>query len=397
MAELASWDALAREVNSLSTLVDSTLLKLLLTLAAFGVMAGLGYVTNRVQDRMRDEFGDALADVLTILVIAVTFGGAATVVVGLWGSADEVVAAMRGLPINQDDGPRIAISAVVALTVHLVSRVTKRILEEFLASTKALSDHQRQLTYRITQVVLWTIGLIVILGIWSVQLTGLLVGAGFAGIVVGMAARQTLGAVLAGFVLMIARPFEIGDWVEIGDSEGIVTDISIFNTAIQTFDGEYVMIPNDIVSGERVVNRSRKGRLRLEVEVGVDYDSDVEHAVAVAEDALDDCEDILSVPTPQVIVKRFADSAVVLGVRFWIDKPSARRKWRARTEVVTALKSAFEAESIKIPFPQRELSGRAEAGGFQVTGEAVGVESSAEAAADGGGGEGGRNSDGGDS
>ncbi|WP_435318344.1 mechanosensitive ion channel family protein [Haloarchaeobius sp. TZWSO28] len=392
MAEPGFWDAAAKQVNSLSGMVDSTLLKLLVTVAAVGLMAGIGYVTNRVQDRLRDDFGDAVADVLTVLVITVTFGGAATVVVGLWGSADEVIVAMRGLPINQSDGPRIAITVVVALTLHILSRVLKRVLQDFLGSTRALSDHQRRMTYRVAQVVLWTVGLIVILGVWNVELTGLLVGAGFAGIVVGMAARQTLGAVLAGFVLMLARPFEIGDWVQIGDSEGIVTDISIFNTRIQTFDGEYVMIPNDIVSGERVVNRSRKGRLRLEVEMGVDYDSDVEHAVEVAKESLRDEDEILSVPTPQVVVKRFGDSAVILGARFWIDKPSARRKWRARTAVVTGLKRAFEAEEIKIPFPQRELSGRAEAGGFQVTGETTEVGDPEAAAADGG-----NSSEGGDS
>ncbi len=88
-----------------------------------------------------------------------------------------------------------------------------------------------------------------------------------------MAARQTLGSLLAGFMLMFARPFEIGDWVEIEEKEGIVTDISIVNTRIQTFDGEYVMIPNDTVGGSTIVNRSRKGRLRLEVDVGIDYDA----------------------------------------------------------------------------------------------------------------------------
>jgi Small-conductance mechanosensitive channel len=199
-----------------------------------------------------------------------------------------------------------------------------------------------------------------------VDLTGVLVGAGFLGIVVGMAARQTLGAVLAGFVLMFARPFEIGDWVQIGDNEGIVTDISIVNTRVQTFDGEFVMVPNDIVSGQEVVNRSRKGRLRIEVEVGVDYDTDVPMAKELAGEAMDDLDAILSVPTPQVVVKQFGDSAIVLGCRFWIDKPSARRKWRARTAVVEAVKAHFDEAGVKIPFPQREVSGRAETGGFRV-------------------------------
>jgi small-conductance mechanosensitive channel len=206
-----------------------------------------------------------------------------------------------------------------------------------------------------------------------------------------MAARQTLGAVLAGFVLMFSRPFEIGDWVEVGDQEGIVTHISIVNTRIQTFDGEYVMLPNDEVSSKPITNRTRKGRLRIEVEVGVDYEDDPTHAAEVALAAVRDVEKVLAVPTPQVVAKRFADSSVVLGVRFWIDSPSARRKWRAQTAVIDAVKSAFEAEGIKIPFPQRELTGRAEEGGFRLAdGADAGAEERAdvtEPTADGGDGE----------
>jgi small-conductance mechanosensitive channel len=165
---------------------------------------------------------------------------------------------------------------------------------------------------------------------------------------------------------MFSRPFEIGDWVEVGDHEGIVTDITIVTTRMQTFDGEYVMIPNDVVSSESVINRSRKGRLRIEVDVGVDYAADPREAAETARDAVRGLDNVLRVPTPQAVVKEFADSAVVLGVRVWIDNPSARRMWRTRTAVVSAVKTAFDEEGIKIPFPQRELMGREESGGLQL-------------------------------
>ncbi|WP_435358315.1 mechanosensitive ion channel family protein [Haloarchaeobius sp. DFWS5] len=390
----ANWEWLIQPIDSLATVVDNPVLKIAVTLVAVAVLVGIGYLTTKVQGRLRASFGNTAADLLTIVIIAATFLTAATVVIGVWAMAKDVSVALRDTRlISGDDIPRIAITLVVLLAAHLVSRVVKRVVEQFLKTSDAVTDHQRRLTYRVSQVMLWIVALLVVLGIWNIELTGLLVGAGFAGIVVGMAARQTLGAVLAGFVLMFARPFEIGDWVEVGDSEGIVSDISIVNTRIQTFDGEYVMIPNDIVSSEKVVNRSRKGRLRLEIEVGVDYASDVDHAVDVAGDALSDIDEVLSVPTPQVVVKRFADSSVVLGARVWIDKPSARRKWRAITATVTALKTSFDAEGIKIPYPQRELSGREETGGFQVAGESVEAATAEEATASPDGGDGGRGGD----
>ncbi|WP_257300092.1 mechanosensitive ion channel family protein [Haloarchaeobius sp. FL176] len=356
-----SWVSdLVGAVNGLSDVVESPVLRVVATVAAVAFLGAIGYVTNRVQGNLRDRFGNTIADLLTLLFIGVTVFVSAAVVVGVWSSADEVATAMQNLPVSAGDSDKILVTVVLVLVTHILSRLVKRVLEDYLATTEAFSDHQRRLTYRVSQVFLWTGATIVTLGVWNVELTGLLVGAGFAGIVVGMAARQTLGAVIAGFVLMFSRPFEIGDWIKVADVEGIVTDISIFNTHIQTFDGEYVMFPNDVVSGQQITNRSRKGRLRLEVEVGVDYDTDVDAAVETAAEAIEDLDTILTVPTPQVVVKRFGDSAVVLGVRFWIDNPSARRKWRAHTAVVTAVKEAFDEAGVEIPFPQRTLGTREE-------------------------------------
>ena len=129
------------------------------------------------------------------------------------------------------------------------------------------------------------------------------------------------------------------------------------------------MIPNDVIASGTVTNRSKRGRLRLEVEVGVDYGTDVDRAAALAKAAIDEVDEAMTAPAPRVVGKSFGDSAVVLGVRFWIDTPSARRYWNARTAAISVIKETFEDEDIKIPYPQRELTGRPEAGGFRVTDE----------------------------
>jgi small-conductance mechanosensitive channel len=175
---------------------------------------------------------------------------------------------------------------------------------------------------------------------------------------------------------MFSRPFTIGDWVRIGDQEGIVTDITIFNTRLENFDGEFVVIPNDQVSNQAITNRSQKGLLRLRVDVGIDYANDPDHAKRVALDAISDCPEVVDAPPPQVFPKNFGDSAVVMEMRFWIDHPTPPRKWKAVSAVVTSVKSAFEQEGIEIPFPQRELSGRG--GGFDVKGVDDAAESAGE-------------------
>ncbi|MDH5019870.1 mechanosensitive ion channel family protein [Halobacterium rubrum] len=307
--------------------------------------------------------------ILHVVVGAVglaAIGAAGAVVVVVWGLESAAVDRLRSLQVGVRVVARIAITMGLFAAVYVGTGALEDVVERFTRTQEGITDHQTEVTFRILQITLYIATLIAALGFWNVDLSGLLIGAGFAGIVLGMAARQTLGAVIAGLVLMFSRPFEIGDWVKIGDKHGIVTDITIVNTRLQTFDGEYVMLPNDLVGSNEIVNRSRKGRLRIHVEAGVDYGTDVQHAMDVAKSALSDVEDVLSVPRPQVVLKEFADSAVVLDIRVWIDKPSSRRRWRAQTAVIRAVKSAFEEEGIKIPFPQREVSGRAETGGFRV-------------------------------
>ncbi|MEZ3144589.1 mechanosensitive ion channel family protein [Halobaculum sp. MBLA0143] len=239
-------------------------------------------------------------------------------------------------------------------------------LESYAAESDTLNEHQQGIVFRVLQLSVLAAGAVGALTVWGVNLDGLFVGAGFLGIVVGTAARTTLGSLIAGFVLMFSRPFELGDWVEVDGDEGIVTDITVVNTRIRNQHGEEVVLPNERVANATITNRTRLGQLRLSVDVGVDYDADVPEAESVVADALDEVPEILSNPTPQVVPKSLGDSAVVLECRFWIDHPSAARRTMAKAAVVRAVKAALDEAGVKIPYPQRELLGREESGGFQV-------------------------------
>jgi small-conductance mechanosensitive channel len=137
-----------------------------------------------------------------------------------------------------------------------------------------------------------------------------------------------------------------------------VTEISIINTRLRSFDGEVVTLPNDEVRSGPVVDRSRRNRLRIEIEVGVDYATDIDRAAAVVEEAVTGIDGVAQMPQPDVVTKRFADSAVVFGVRYWIRNPSMRKRWRTQTAAMSAIKADLEAEGITIPFPQQTLSSR---------------------------------------
>ena len=332
--------------------------EILITVAVITVVVGIRYLARLwfTSDRSRSGQGSrtrvAVSGVVTVLS-----GLGVVALIGVWGLFDPLASAYRELGLGSLGG-EIVLSAVLLGAAYSLTSFVGRVIEEFAGTRAQISDHQREVVYRLTQVTLYTIVGLTVVTLFTDNIGSLLVGAGFLGIVVGMAARQTLGAVLAGFVLMFSRPFEIGDWVEVGDNEGIVTRITIVNTCLQTFDGEYVMIPNDEVSSQPILNRTRKGRLRIEVEVGVDYSVRPNRAAKIAVAAVDDLSTVSTAASPQAVIKGFGDSAVLLGVRAWVDDPSARKMWRARTAVVDAVHEAFDREGIEIPFPQRTVSRR---------------------------------------
>lgn len=330
----------------------SVLAVLFVSLVSWGV--------NLLRRRRTEGVHSAVFDVVGSMVVAGSLLCATAVVVGVWGQGRTVAFAIEQANLEVATFGRLLLTIGLLAGTFVFVRFLKEIITELVGGHDAISEHQLEVTYRLTQVGIYVLAFLVVLGLWDVDLSGLLIGAGVLGAILGLAAQQTLASIFAGFVLMFSRPFEIGDWIEIGDQEGIVSDITIVSTRIQTFDGEYMIVPNDEVSAETINNRSKKGRLRLRVSVGVDYDTDLDRAEAVIREAISDIDRIMRVPTPQIAVTEFGDSSIVFEVRFWIDKPSGRRRWRAKQAVIKAITEAFRREDITIPFPQRELSGRSD-------------------------------------
>ena len=327
-----------------------------------------GRVLNReeVPEEVQNyDFVVAVSVVARSLQLVVVVGVLLAVMV-VWGFVDVAVRLVQVLGGAAPSAGRIVLTLLLFGAALVGTDVLEQKMEQFAEESTQINRHQQGILFQTVRLsVLIAVGLAV-LRIWRVDLSGLLVGAGFLGIIVGLAARQTLGSLIAGFVIMFSRPFELGDWIQIGETEGVVTDITINNTRLRTADGDTVVLPNDQVSNSTVVNHTEQDRLRLAIDVGVDYGTELDRARDLALEAIQECDETLAVPAPQVLPKSFGDSAVVLECRFWIRNPSARTRSLAIAAVVSAVKTTFEREEIKIPFPQRELSGRPETGGLQI-------------------------------
>lgn len=350
-------DWLFRLLRTIERVIPEAVGEVTASLVLLAAILGVRHLARRARSRLGQGPGESRKRLLVSAVVTVATGLGVLLFIGIWGLLDPLLRAYRNLGLTEYGG-EVVLALVVLGGAYTLTTFIGRVIEEVAGSRQHVSRHQREIFFRLTQVTLYAVAILVVLALFTKNLGSLLVGAGFLGIVVGMAARQTLGAVLAGFVLMFSRPFEIGDWVSVGDHEGTVTDITVVNTRLRTPDGEFVVIPNDVVGSESIVNRSRKGRLRVEVEVGVDYDDDPEEAASVAVEAAADADHVIDTPKPNAVLKRFGASGVVLGVRVWIDNPSVRRMWQTRTAVVAAVKSGFDAAGLSIPYPQRSVSTR---------------------------------------
>ena len=336
-------------------------------IAPYLVRRGVTFIHHRLRESGVGDYLEVVDDLLDLpfpmrVVVrtlqAVVLVTTAVALLVVWGYTDTAVVVLAALASIAPHFLRVVLTVVLLGGALAGTRYLESQLNNWLADANYVSAHQEGVVFRVLQVCIFIAAGLAALSLWNVDLGGLLVGAGFLGIVLGMASRQTLGSLIAGFVLMFSRPLEIGDWVEVDGHEGVVVDITIINTRLRSFDGETIVLPNDRVSNSTVINRTRRRRLRLKTEVGVDYDADLERAEDVALEAIEGVDPVAPAPKPEVIPTDFGDSAVTLECRFWIQPPNMRKKWQAKRAVVHAVKKAYDREGIAIPYPQRQLSGR---------------------------------------
>jgi len=348
--------------TTLSEVVDTPARRWLATAVVLVVVLAGSWSVRRTGLWLRDRYdphGSYLEAAQAAVIVALS-AVATAAVLGIWQASAEASALTAAFQPNAETVVRGLVTLFLFLGAWGATVFAKRVIGVLFEERDAFSRHQRTVSYHVVQLVLYLFAIVASVAVWGIDLGDILLGAGFLSVVVGLAARQTLASVLAGFVLLFGRPFDIGDWVAVDGQEGIVTDVSIFNTELRTFNGESLVLPNDVVTAETLVNRSRRGRLRVDVEVGVDYDTDLDRARELAVEAVErlDTDDIRDYPEPVAVYTEFGDSAVVLEVRFWIDDPTAARRWNSRTAVISAVKTAFEDAGIAIPFPQRTLGSR---------------------------------------
>jgi small conductance mechanosensitive channel len=197
-----------------------------------------------------------------------------------------------------------------------------------------------------------TIVLIAVLNLFGIETTSLIAVVGAAGLAIGLAMQGTLSNVAAGVMLMVFRPFRIGDFVEIGGSAGSVSEITLFTTALNTGDNVRITVPNGAVYGEIIKNYSANDNRRNDMVIGISYDDDIGKAIEVITSVLAADVRVLKDPAALVAVSSLGDSSIDIVVRPWCAKGDY---WPLRFDLNRTFKEKLEAAGCSFPYPQTDV------------------------------------------
>ena len=180
----------------------------------------------------------------------------------------------------------------------------------------------------------------------------MLAGLGVAGFIVGFALQDTLANFASGIMILLYRPYDVGDLIEVGGAFGKVNDMTLVATTILTLDHQTLVIPNNKIWGDVIKNVTAQKIRRIDMVFGISYSDDIPHAEKVLEEILESHDGVLESPEPVVKLHNLGDSSVDFIVRPWVKTDDY---WDVYWHVTREVKMRFDAEGISIPFPQRDV------------------------------------------
>lgn len=189
-------------------------------------------------------------------------------------------------------------------------------------------------------------------GIAGFPTTSLVAMLGAAGLAVGMALSGTLQNFAGGILLLVLKPFKIGDFIETSEHSGVVKHIQIFNTIINTPDNKRIILPNGPVATGAITNYSTEPKRRIDLLFGIGYNDNIDEAKETIMSLINNDSRIDSTPEPFIAVKELADSSVNIVVRVWADSDDY---WGIFFDLTENVKKTFDAKGISIPYPQRDV------------------------------------------
>ena len=247
----------------------------------------------------------------------------------------------------------LVLALVIILIALFVGRLTRKIINRAVEKVPALDPSVGKIFYSIARTFIWLFAVLIILDLFGFNTASLLTVLGAAGLAVGLAMKDSLSNIAAGLMLLLLRPYKVGDYVDCGSVSGTIKEMGLFTTILSTPDGIFIAAPNSVIFGTPVKNYSRNAIRRVDITVGISYGDSLPQGIQILQELMGKNELILKDPAPQVLVADLADSSVNLTLRFWV--PTAKY-WDAYWQIKGQLKETIESAGLNIPFPQRVIT-----------------------------------------
>ncbi len=247
------------------------------------------------------------------------------------------------------------IKLIIGLIVIFIGlKVIKKVVKHF---TKFLEKKSVDITltkflHAFVEISLKLLLFIIVLGYWDVQLTGFAALIASGGVAIGLALQGSLSNFAGGFIILLIRPFKVGDYIETGIYQGTVEEIGLFYTKLTTIDNKLILIPNGTLSNGSLVNYSAKAKRRVDLVFNVSYDNDINHVKNVLNNILKTQDLILHEPAPFVGMVAHGPSSIDFAVRVWCN---SENYWTIHASLLEKVKIKFDEEGINIPYPQMDF------------------------------------------
>ena len=244
---------------------------------------------------------------------------------------------------------------VTAVAILMIGRIVIRWLVKLLRKIMVRADFDPILVNfasSITTGLLLVILLIAAIDRLGVDTTSFIAILGAAGLAVGLALKDSLQNFAAGIMMIVFRPFKLGDFIEAGGVSGIIEKISVFSTIMKTGDNREIIIPNGQIYAGAIINYSARGTRRIDMVFGIGYNDDMLKAKQIMEEILIAHDQVLDEPAPVITVAELAESSVNFNVRPWVKSGDY---WAVRSDLLQKIKLAFDENGISIPYPQMDV------------------------------------------
>ena len=243
-------------------------------------------------------------------------------------------------------------SVLILLAGWIVAGWAERAVRRLLDRLQRVDGTLKPFVANVTRYGILVLTVIAVLAQFGVQTASIVALLGAAGIAVGLALQGTLQNIAAGMMLMLLRPFRVGDYVDAEGIAGTVSSVGLFLTELATFDGIYRSVPNAQLWSRQILNYSRLPNRRVDHAVGISYGDSIDAAFAALSAVMQADARVLSDPPPQVMVLALADSAVNINMRCWC---SSADYWNVLFDLRKRSKEALDEAGVTIPFPQRDV------------------------------------------